>query len=203
MTRLFSQTRILFLFHAPTAASGFAVLAKRPIPSGACSSLSRAGISARSSRESLFIVDAPILSNQMHITMADLTFTITSRTGTKAHGTLAWPAKALSAPVVSGDSNHESINLGTWVAQRAYLLDKDSSTPYCDVSGGSTPRGHCWFQKLDDQFGRTEIGVHPDGGTPDATAGCIGLKIQNTKPWYDAFASVASGTSVTIEVKDA
>ena len=133
--------------------------------------------------------------------MADLTFPIATRTGPKAHGTLAWPAKGLSAPAVSGDSSSAAIDVGTWTARRIYLLDKASNTPYCDAQGGQSASGHCWFQKLDDQFGRTEIGIHPDGGTPDATDGCIGLKIANTRPWYDAFYSVAG--SVSVEVKDA
>jgi hypothetical protein len=82
------------------------------------------------------------------------------------------------------------------------LLDKPAGSSYCDPSaGGAGPTGHCWFQAFDDQFGRTEIGIHPDGGVPDATNGCIGLQTQDTRPWYDAFFAVSS--RVTIEVVDA
>ena len=82
------------------------------------------------------------------------------------------------------------------------LLDKPAGSAYCDgASTGSGPTGHCWFQAFDDQFGRTEIGMHPDGGAPDATNGCIGLKTQNTRPWYDAFYAVSG--RVTIQVVEA
>lgn len=133
--------------------------------------------------------------------MANLTFTITSRTGLKAHGTLAWPAKGLSAGAVSGDSNNAAINIGIWTAQRRYLLDKPFGSAYCDSQAVPGAAGHCWFQTLDDQFGRREIGIHPDGGTPDATNGCIGLQTPDTRAWYDAFYAVAG--SVTVEVRNA
>jgi len=135
--------------------------------------------------------------------MPDLTFTITQRTGNKAHGTVVWPAKNLSGTAVSGSSGSPFINVGTWTARRVKLLDKPPGSPYCDASSASSATGHCWFQAFEDQFGRTEIGIHPDGGTPDATDGCIGLQVANTKPWYDAFYAVPAAASVTVGVVDA
>lgn len=132
--------------------------------------------------------------------MPDITFTITQRTGSKAHGTLTWAAKNLSAQAVSGSSSDAAINLGTWNARRPMLLDKPAGSPYCDPSSAAGATGHCWFQAFDDQFGRTQIGMHPDGGVPDATNGCIGLSSDNTKPWYDAFFAVPADGHVSISV---
>lgn len=130
-------------------------------------------------------------------TMADLTFTINRRSGKKAWGTLEWPDKQLTADCVSGASNAEAIPVGVWTAERNKLLDKVGEPPYCDPKGGT---GHCWMQALNDQLGRTEMGIHPDGGTADATNGCIGLKVADSKPWYDAFYAVKRGESVTVSV---
>jgi hypothetical protein len=131
--------------------------------------------------------------------MPNITFTITERAGRKAHGTVSWSAHNLSARAVSGSSSDAAINVGIWTARRPMLLDKPAGSPYCDPSSGGAT-GHCWFQGFDDQFGRTEIGMHPDGGVPDATNGCIGLQISDSRPWYDAFYAVNG--YVTIEVLD-
>ena len=37
-----------------------------------------------------------------------------------------------------------------------------------------------------DAYGRTEMGIHPDGGNIDATLGCIGLSAADTMDWHDA-----------------
>src|SRR5437870_4237819 len=113
--------------------------------------------------------------------MADITFTITRRNGNKAHGHVDWPTAGLSSLAVSGSSSDAAIDLGTWTARRAKLLDKPGEDSYCDSSASTLgPEGHCWFQAFEDQFGRTEIGLHPDGGVPDATNGCIGLQTGDT-----------------------
>ena len=135
--------------------------------------------------------------------MADIVFTITSRNGNKALGTLSWAAKELTASVVSGDSNHAATNVGTWTARRSLLLDKPAGSIFCDGITSGSSIGHCWFQAFDDQFGRTEIGIHPDGGVPNATAGCIGLKQADTKAWYDAFFAIPAGGTLSVEVKEA
>jgi hypothetical protein len=126
-------------------------------------------------------------------------FTITSKTATKAEGTLTWTEKSLTANAVSGPFGNGFIESGLYHAKRNVLLDKPGEPPYCDSSSPST----CWFQLISPQFSttRTEIGIHPDGNTP-GTAGCIGITISNTKPWYDALKSVAEGQYTVVEVID-
>jgi hypothetical protein len=128
------------------------------------------------------------------IAIADnsLTFTITSRTGKKAHGTLEWPSKSLTSAAVSGDSGHDAINVGIW--KGIAFQERPGDTPYCDSSG------NCWFSVFQDAYGRTGIGIHPDGGVPDATLGCIGLSTPNTTVWHDALKG--AGGLITCEVID-
>jgi hypothetical protein len=109
---------------------------------------------------------------------SDIVFTITERVGKKARGTLSWAAKGLSAKVVSGDSAHDAINVGTW--EGIAFQERPSDNPYCDASG------NCWFSIFRDAYGRTGMGIHPDGGVPDATLGCIGIRTADTSNWHDA-----------------
>lgn len=111
-----------------------------------------------------------------------LTFSITRRIGLKARGTLSWPSQSLSSPAVSGDSGHAAIDIGTWTG-RTYIANP-TGNGYCD------PAGNCWFFVFMDQLGRTDMGIHPDGGVLDATLGCIGLSAADTTAWRTAFASV-------------
>ncbi len=109
----------------------------------------------------------------------DITFTIDQVIGgKKARGTLSWPAEGLSSRATSGDSGHAHIEAGTWKGI-AFQERASNDAPYCDA------KNNCWFSVFDDQFGRTDMGIHPDGGTPDATAGCIGLQAEDTKLWHD------------------
>jgi hypothetical protein len=119
-------------------------------------------------------------------------FTINQRNGKKAHGTLTWPSKGLSSSVVSGDSGHDAINVGTWTG--IAFQERPNDTPYCDASG------NCWFSVFQDAYGRTGMGIHPDGGAPDATAGCIGLSDGDTSAWHDALNAV--GGVIICEVVD-
>jgi hypothetical protein len=136
--------------------------------------------------------------------MPDITFIVTQRNGDKAHGIVEWPAKQLKAKAVSGSPGAPAINLGTWQARPNELLDKPAGSAYCDTAAGATPkRGHCWFQPFVGQFGRTEIGLHPDGGTPDATNGCIGLQIADAKSWYDALIALQQqDITLSVEVRE-
>jgi hypothetical protein len=110
---------------------------------------------------------------------SDLTFTIDQVIGgRKARGTLSWPAEGLSSRATSGDSGHDHINPGTWTGI-AFQERPSNDAPYCDVNN------NCWFSVFRDQFGRTGMGIHPDGGTADATAGCIGLQASDTRLWHD------------------
>jgi hypothetical protein len=123
----------------------------------------------------------------------DLIFTIDQRIGKKARGVLSWPLEGLSSRAVSGDSGHDSINLGTWTGSA--FQERPADAPYCDASG------NCWFSVFKDAFGRTGMGIHPDGGVADATAGCIGLSDADTKKWHDALKAKAG--AITCLVQDA
>lgn len=129
---------------------------------------------------------------------ADIKFEVTSVTdgGKTKIGTLKWPAKGLSSPAKSGPHGKGALPDGTYTAKRAKMLDKIGEAPYCDKIGG---RKHCWMQPFEDAYGRTELGIHPDGND-EGTEGCIGLKIADTVAWYDAFYAVPNGSSVTVEV---
>ena len=131
--------------------------------------------------------------------MPDITFTINRRELQRAWGILSWPSKNLRANAVSGQSNKPAIPVGLWNAPRRLLLDKVGQAEFCDPTGGL---GHCWFQAFDDAHGVTEVGIHPDGGAPNATLGCIGILDSNTKGWYDAFYSISSGGALSVEVVD-
>lgn len=119
-------------------------------------------------------------------------FTVTQRVGKKVRGTLAWPAKGLSASAVSGDSAHEAITVGTWKGR--LFIDNPLGPGYEDRKGNS------WFLVFGDQQGRTDMGIHPDGGVADATLGCIGLRIDDTSAWETAFKSLTSPTDFSCEV---
>jgi hypothetical protein len=123
-----------------------------------------------------------------------ITFSITKKTAGKAEGTLSWPEKGLSSPAVSGPYGKGIIELGTYHAERKFLLDKNEDA-YRDVNN------NCWFQRLDPKFPstRTEIGIHPDGNV-SGTEGCIGLIIADTKPWYKALYSVGASSHTVVEV---
>lgn len=127
------------------------------------------------------------------VTTPDITFTITQRVGRKARGTLSWPAKNLQANAVSGDSGHDAIPLGTWTG--IAFQERPGDQPYCDTSG------NCWFSVFADQQGRTDMGIHPDGGTTDATLGCIGLRSANTRAWHDAL--LARNGEITCLIREA
>jgi hypothetical protein len=122
-------------------------------------------------------------------------FTITQRIGNKARGTLKWPSKNLTAAAVSGDSAHGAIPLGTWKGR--LLIDNPNGPGYEDQSGNS------WFLVFVDQQGRTDMGIHPDGGVPDATLGCIGLRDPDTSAWESAFRSLASPSDFSCVVVEA
>jgi hypothetical protein len=122
-----------------------------------------------------------------------IVFTITQRIGRKARGRLTWAAKALDSPAVSGDSAHDAINVGSWAGIN--FMERPGDDAYCDKSG------HCWFSVFKDAYGRTDMGIHPDGGVPDATLGCIGLTVAGTQAWHDALQAVQG--RVTCEVVEA
>jgi hypothetical protein len=108
----------------------------------------------------------------------DITFTIDQVIGgSKARGTLSWPAEGLSSRATSGDSGNRHIDPGTWTG--IAFQERPNDAPYCDVNN------NCWFSVFRDQFGRTGMGIHPDGGVADATAGCIGLQAADTRLWHD------------------
>lgn len=119
-------------------------------------------------------------------------FMITERVGKKVRGTLEWSAKGLSANAVSGDSAHEAIPVGIWKGR--LFIDNPSGPGYEDR------KGHSWFFVFSDQQGRTDMGIHPDGGVADATLGCIGLRIDDTSAWETAFKSLASASNFSCEV---
>lgn len=122
----------------------------------------------------------------------DVVFTIMQRVGRKARGSVQWAAKGLSSPAVSGDSNHDAINLGIW--QGIAFQERPGDGPYCDS------KNSCWFSVFQDAYGRTDMGIHPDGGVPDATLGCIGIRDADTLPWHEALKG-AKGR-IVCEVKD-
>jgi hypothetical protein len=125
-----------------------------------------------------------------------ITYTITSRVGSKTSGTLEWKDKKLSSPAVSGPHGNGAVETGTYHAKRNFLLDKTADA-YRDASG------NCWFQLLDPTFttSRKEIGIHADGGV-EGTAGCIGLKVPDTKAWYDALKNVENNKYTVVTVVD-
>jgi hypothetical protein len=135
---------------------------------------------------------ASFMSEQAEAT-ADVVFTITERVGRKARGKVIWASKGLSSSAVSGDSGHDAINIGIW--KGVAFQERPGDAPYCDVSG------NCWFSVFQDAYGRTDMGIHPDGGVPDATLGCIGLADSDTRPWHDALSGVNG--AITCEVKEA
>ena len=114
-----------------------------------------------------------------------------------ATGTIVWKSKKLSSKAVSGPFGEGALPNGEYKALRAKLLDKTENS-YKDKSG------NCWMQVFEDVpgTGRTQLGLHPDGGTP-GTEGCIGLKDADTSAWYDALFAVSKPGSVAIEVKNA
>jgi hypothetical protein len=120
-----------------------------------------------------------------------LTFVITQRRGLKALGTLSWPGRNLSCAAVSGDSGHASINLGNW-SGKGFETKPQSKEGFCDA------KESCWFCRFEDGFGRTAIGIHPDGGVIGATYGCIGLTIEDSTSWREAFKEV--GGKITCDV---
>src|SRR5258706_10600792 len=117
--------------------------------------------------------------------MAEITYTITAKSGSKSTGKLKWAAKGLESDAISGPYGEGSLPTGTYKALRSKLLDKqpsDSNGAYCDTNN------KCWLQALAPDFetDRTELGIHPDGNVP-GTQGCIGIRAADTKKWYDAF----------------
>ena len=123
---------------------------------------------------------------------ADVVFTITERVGPKARGSLQWPAQGPSSPAVSGDSGHDAIDVRMWSG--ITFQERAGDAPDCD------PKANCWFSVFKDAYGRTGIGIHPDGGVPDATLGCIGIRDADTSAWHDALKNVAG--VITCEVKE-
>lgn len=129
---------------------------------------------------------------------ADIIFEVTAESpdGKTKTGTLRWPAHGLSVPAKSGPYGNGALPYGSYVARRSKMLDKVGQTPYCDAFGGIK---HCWIQPFDDSYGRSELGIHPDGNV-DGTEGCIGLKSVNSSAWYDAFYQVPVNSSTTVQV---
>lgn len=127
--------------------------------------------------------------------MADIEFLVAKITGKLAEGTLQWTAKGLKTPAVSGPFGNGYLPLGLYEARRNQLLDKPAGSSYCD------PSKRCWMQPLLPQFSttRTDLGIHPDGGTP-GTEGCIGITDKDTKAWYDAFYAVSGATFVEVDM---
>ncbi len=126
---------------------------------------------------------------------AELTYTIDQRIGRKARGTLAWSARGLSSRAASGDSGHDAINVGTWTG--ISFGERPGDAPYCD------PSGNCWFSVFADAYGRTGIGIHPDGGVLDATLGCIGISDTDTTAWHDALQSTGGKVACKVSESDA
>jgi hypothetical protein len=136
--------------------------------------------------------DAPSTSRSRIAALStnDITYIIDQRVGRKARGTLAWPSNGLSSRAVSGDSGHDAINVGTWTG--ISFGERPGDKPYCDSNGS------CWFSVFADAFGRTGIGIHPDGGVPDATLGCIGISDPDTSAWHDALKAVGGKITCTV-----
>jgi hypothetical protein len=126
----------------------------------------------------------------------DIVFAIETVSSKRAEGTVRWKARNLSSRAVSGPFGAGALPLGSYSAPRSMLLDKNDAS-YRD--GADPP--NCWMQAILPMFStdRDDLGVHPDGGVP-GTQGCIGLKVTNTRPWYDSFYGVPRDGSVTIEV---
>lgn len=120
-------------------------------------------------------------------------FTITQRVGKKLRGTLVWPAKNLTATVVSGDSGHDGIPTGAWTGR--LFIDQPNGDGYRDA------QGNAWFFVFEDQQGRTDMGIHPDGGVADATLGCIGIRDADTSAWEVAFRSLSSPSQFSCMVE--
>ena len=121
----------------------------------------------------------------------DVVFTIDKRIGLKARGLLSWAAKKLATRAVSGDSGNRAIDVGEW--RGTSFQERSGDAPYCDANGLG------WFSVFADAHGRTGIGLHPDGGTPDATKGCIGLAVPDTQAWHDALAAVSGCVVVRVQ----
>jgi len=120
-------------------------------------------------------------------------FTISQREGRKLRGTLVWPAKNLTATVVSGDSAHAGIPTGVWTGR--LFIDQPNGDGYRDA------QGNAWFFVFEDQQGRTDMGIHPDGGVADATLGCIGIRDADTSAWEVAFKSLSSPSQFSCMVE--
>ena len=56
-------------------------------------------------------------------------------------------------------------------------------------------KGFSWFLWL----GIGNLGVHPDGNVP-GTKGCVGIVDDDTKPLFNKFKQLNSGSSITIKV---
>ncbi len=132
--------------------------------------------------------------------MSDIQFLIESRVDKQATGRLVWSEKNLEAKgTLSGPHGKGYLPNGNYEAPRSKLVDdRGPDDSYCD------PNGKCWFQAMSPvpPNGRTGLGIHPDGNVP-GTEGCIGITVDDTKAWYDAFFAVPPAGKVVIEVKDA
>jgi hypothetical protein len=133
--------------------------------------------------------------------MADITFK-GKRVGKQMSGTLEWAEQKLSAPAISGPHGNGALPAGTYSALRENMLDKEDdpkAASYADSHG--TKRGHCWMLPISNFGVRTDLGIHPDGGDV-GTQGCIGLRIKDSKPWYDAFWKLDKKATISIVVID-
>jgi hypothetical protein len=126
--------------------------------------------------------------------METITFTITRMEGLAAYGTLAWTSKNLSSPAISGPFDKGNLPIGDYIAKRSKLLDKPGQAPYTDA------KGNAWMQGIDPKVSnnRNNLGIHPDGNT-SGTEGCIGLKVENTISWYDAFKASNEDISIVVQ----
>ena len=126
-----------------------------------------------------------------------IVFKIERKENGLAYGKLQWNEMGLESGAVSGPHGNADLPDGLYMAPRSGLIDKNGESPFCDSLR------NCWFQFLQPQFStsRTELAIHPDGNV-SGTAGCIGILDSNTKPWYEAFKSLAPSSSTSVEVID-
>lgn len=126
---------------------------------------------------------------------AQLYFDVDLRSGNQAQGLLHWSDKKLSSRAVSGTTNNFlALPNGQYLVKKKGYLDKTDQA-FCDA------KGSCWFQYIEPQFAtdRKNLGIHPDG-KPPGTAGCIGLKCEDSQEWRKAFAALSEDQ--ILEVRD-
>jgi len=80
----------------------------------------------------------------------------------------------------SGPWGKGPLPAGAYLVEPPVTFDALPDSPYSDGKGFS------WFARLHPQFktDRSGFGIHPDGNVP-GTKGCIGLVLEDSRPFYD------------------